>query len=148
MARFLLVLKPTGKAPGAASAGSRAQAAELIDGLAPVLDALSAEVDHRTPAHLGALLRQGGEVQRMQLFADVQSQAGGRALELVLLSREPMGLRAPETMKTFERLVELVHTHLPDLDLVFRSDRDGPCPPSQQSGGQAGSQPVDAPGGA
>ncbi|MFO8238482.1 MAG: hypothetical protein R6U00_09615 [Prochlorococcaceae cyanobacterium] len=145
MARFLLVLKPTAAAAAGdpASRGST-QAAELLDGLAPVLDALSAEVDHRTPAHLGALLKQGGEVQRMQLFADVQSQAGGRALELVLLSREPMGLRAPQTMKTLERLVELVHTHLPELDLVFRSDRDGPCPPILQGSGQ----PLDAPAGA
>ena len=143
MARFLLVLKPTGTGSGGAQA-----AADLLDGLAPVLDALSAEVDHRTPAHLGALLKQGGEVQRMQLFADVQSQEGGRALELVLLSRESMGLRAPETMKTFERLVDLVHAHLPELDLVFRSDRDGPCPPSSPGSRQSGGQPLDAPAGA
>ncbi|TVS05258.1 MAG: hypothetical protein EA413_07260 [Cyanobium sp. PLM2.Bin73] len=148
MARFLLVFKPTGTGSGNAPAGSGAQAAELLDGLAPVLDALSAEVDHRTPAHLGALLKQGGEVQRMQLFANVQSQAGGRALELVLLSREPMGLRAPETLKTFERLVELVHAHLPELDLMFRSDRDGPCPPPSHGGRQSGGQPLDAPTGA
>ncbi|MEX1318074.1 MAG: hypothetical protein AB1Z22_13240 [Synechococcaceae cyanobacterium] len=144
MARFLLVLKPT----GAAHTGGSEPAARLLDGLAPVLDALSAEVDHRTPAHLGALLKQGGEVQRMQLFADVQSQAGGRALELVLLSREPMGLRAPETMRTFERLVELVHLHMPEMHLVFRSDRDGPCPPVLRTDGQAGSAPKDAQPGA
>jgi hypothetical protein len=144
MARFLLVLKPTGAAHG----GSGEAAAQLLDGLAPVLDALSAEVDHRTPAHLGALLKQGGEVQRMQLFADVQSQAGGRALELVLLSREPMGLRAPETMRTFERLVDLVHTHLPEMDLVFRSDRDGPCPPALPAEAQTTSPAVDAAAGA
>ena len=140
MARFLLVLKPTGAAHG--SIGEAA--AQLLDGLAPVLDGLSAEVDHRTPAHLGALLRQGGEVQRMQLFADVQSQAGGKALELVLLSREPMGLRAPETLKTFERLVELVHTHLPEMELMFRSDRDGPCLPALHADTQATSPAVDA----
>jgi hypothetical protein len=126
MARFLLVLKPT----GAPQPSGGAPAGQLLEALAPVLDELKAEVDHRTPAHLGALLKEGGENQRMQLFADVQSQAGGRALELVLLSREPMGLRAPETMRTFERLVELVHTHLPAMELVFRSDRDGPCPPT------------------
>ncbi len=144
MARFLLVLKPTGSVPGAGNQPAQ----ELLACLAPVLDGLSAQVDHRTPAHLGALLKQGGEVQRMQLFADVQSQAGGRTLELVLLSREPMGLRAPETMKTFERLVELVHTHLPAMELVFRSDRDGPCPPSLPRPGQGGSTVMDAPGGA
>jgi hypothetical protein len=144
MARFLLVLKPT----GAGHAAGSQPAPELLESLAPVLDGLSAEVDHRTTAHLGALLRQGGEVQRMQLFADIQSQAGGAALELVLLSREPMGLRAPETLKTFERLVELVHTHLPAMELVFRSDRDGPCPPPVRPRNQGGSTVADAPAGA
>ncbi|MEO1002435.1 MAG: hypothetical protein AAFX65_04905 [Cyanobacteria bacterium J06638_7] len=135
MARYLLVLKPTGSSHATGQAATRG----LIDGLAPVLAALSAEVDHRTPAHLGALLKQGGETQRMQLFADVQSEASGRTLELVLLSREPMGLRAPETLNTFERLVQLVHTHLPAMDLVFRSDRDGPCPPALRRAGEGGS---------
>jgi hypothetical protein len=148
MARFLLVFKPTAAGADHPHARSRGQAAELLDGLAPVLDALGAEVDHRTPAHLGALLKQGGELQRMQLFADVQSHTGGLALELVLLSREPMGRRAPQTLNTFERLVDLVHAHLPELDLVFRSDRDGPCPPPADGGRQGGGQPLDASAGA
>jgi hypothetical protein len=144
MARFLLVLKPTATGSGDPDAKGGSRTRNLLDGLAPVLDALSAEVDHRTPAHLGALLKQGGEVQRMQLFADLQAHAGGPALELVLLSREPMGLRAPQTLHTLKRLVELMQTHLPELELVFRSDRDGPCPPSPQEGGH----PLDPPAGA
>ena len=126
MARFLLVLQPN------ASAGQDApdlQAPEgMLQALEPVLSALSAEVDHRTPAHLGALLKQGAESQRMQLFADVQAKTGGRVLELVLISREAMGLRAPQTLLMFERLVELVQTHMPQMAVVFRSDRDGPLP--------------------
>ncbi|MCU0529330.1 MAG: hypothetical protein MUD04_07535 [Cyanobium sp. Prado107] len=124
MARFLLVLKPTGTQPAAPPEETRSG---LLDSLAPVLDALHADVDHRTPAHIGALLRNGAEHQRMQLFADVQSHADGRLLELVLLSREPMVARAPVTSGTFQRLVDLVCTHLPGMDVVFRSDRDGPC---------------------
>jgi hypothetical protein len=126
MARFLLVLQPN------ASLGQHApdpQAPEvMLRALEPVLEALSAEVDHRTPAHLGALLKQGAESQRMQLFADVQSKTGGRVLELVLISREAMGLRAPQTLLMFERLVDLAQTHMPGMGVIFRSDRDGPLP--------------------
>jgi hypothetical protein len=99
----------------------------MLQALEPVLRGLNAEVDHRTRAHMGALVKQGGENQRMQLFADVQSKPGGaRALELVLLSRESMGLRAPQTLAVFERLVALCQEHLQDMRLIFRSDRDGP----------------------
>ncbi len=99
----------------------------ILLGLEPVLQELSAEVDHRTSAHLSALLRQGGDSQRMQLFADVQSKpGGGKALELVLLSRESMGLRAPQTRAVLERLIALCQSHLQDMHVVFRSDRDGP----------------------
>jgi hypothetical protein len=99
----------------------------MLQALEPVLRELNAEVDHRTRAHLGALVKQGGENQRMQLFADVQSKPGGvRALELVLLSRESMGLRAPQTLAVFERLVALCQEHLQEMRLIFRSDRDGP----------------------
>jgi hypothetical protein len=129
MARFLLVLQP----PCAAEAGqpngraSEPESAAILQGLEPVLKDLNAEVDHRTSAHLGALLRQGGDQQRMQLFADVQSQpGGGKTLELVLLSRESMGLGAPQTLTVLERLVALCQEHLQDMRLVFRSDRDGP----------------------
>lgn len=131
MARFLLVLKPTGADSGAVP-GKPATA--LLESLAPVLDALHAEVDHRTPVHLGALLKNGAENQRMQLFADVQSPADGRLLELVLISREAMGSSAPDTTRTFHQLMELVTTHLGDVvEVVFRSDRDGPCPPRRPS---------------
>ena len=101
----------------------------MLQRLEPVLQALNAEVDHRTRAHLGALLRQGGDLQRMQLFADVQSRpGGGKTLELVLLSRESMGLGCPQTLAVLERLVALCQEHLQDSRLVFRSDRDGPLP--------------------
>jgi hypothetical protein len=125
MARFLLVLQPHGSVdlpPGGAQPGS------ILRTLEPVLQALNAEVDHRTPAHLGALVKQGGESQRMQLFADVQARSGGRVLELVLLSREAMGLRAPQTLQVFERLVALIEQHMPGMTVTFRSDRDGPLP--------------------
>jgi hypothetical protein len=120
MARFLLVLKPD----------SPMESAEILRALEPVLKALNAEVDHRTTAHLGAMVKEGGESQRMQLFADVQSKADGKVLELVLLSREAMGLRAPQTHQMFEQLLSLVSRHMGSMRLVFRSDRDGPMPAS------------------
>ena len=46
MARFLLVLKPR----------SPLDTTALIAGLDPMLDELEAEVDHRTAAHLSAML--------------------------------------------------------------------------------------------
>lgn len=126
MARFLLVLQPNGSA-GEGHPDPHDPAA-ILEALDPVLQALSAEVDHRTPAHLGALLKQGAESQRMQLFADVQAKTGGRVLELVLISREAMGLRAPQTLQMFERLVQLVQAQMPQMHVTFRSDRDGPLP--------------------
>lgn len=118
MARFLLVLQPAaGSAPDA-----------LLDGLDPLLRSLRAEVDHRTPAHLSALLKGAAETQRMQLFADVQSKADGPVLELVLLSREAMGTGAPATRHTFEQLVDLCRQHLIGSRPLFRSDRDGALP--------------------
>lgn len=128
MARFLLVLKPEGHPESAA----------ILEALDPVLRDLNAEVDHRTSAHLGAMVKQGGETQRMQLFADVQSKPDGRVLELVLLSREAMGLRAPQTHQTFVRLLELVSQHLGGMTLQFRSDRDGPLPQIPRSADPAG----------
>lgn len=118
MARFLLVLKPELPAPASA----------LIDGLAPVLDALHAEVDHRTPGHLGALIRGGHEGLRTQLFIDVQSRADGPELELVLMSRESMGQGAPHTLGLFQTMLNLMQQHDPSLQLCFRSDRDGALP--------------------
>ena len=118
MARFLTVLKPR----------SATTPAALIEALQPLLQGLQAEVDHRTTAHLSALLRGGQEQLRMQLFADVQSKADGRVLEVVVLSREAMGSTAPHTRQTFERLLELIPTHVHTMALSFRSDRDGPLP--------------------
>jgi hypothetical protein len=37
-----------------------------------------------------------------------------------------MGLRAPQTLAVFERLVALCQEHLQEMRLIFRSDRDGP----------------------
>ena len=118
MARFLTVLQP--HAPVAPAA--------LIDGLEPVLQALHAEVDHRTPAHLSALLRGGHEQLRMQLFADVQAKAEGPVLELVLMSREPMGQGAPQTRAVFQQMLNEAARSLGHLRLCFRSDRDGALP--------------------
>ena len=118
MARFLSVFKPSGT-PSAAS---------LIDALQPLLQELQAEVDHRTPAHLSALMRGGQEQLRMQLFADVQAKAEGPVLELVLMSREPMGQGAPQTLAMFECLIQLVALTQPAMELRFRSDRDGALP--------------------
>lgn len=116
VARFLVVLKP-----------SPALTAEaMLLALHPVLEGLSAEIEHRTPAHLSAMIRGGGETQRMQLFADVQSKADGKVLELVLLSREAMGSTAPHTREVFERLLQLLDRHVQAMPLSFRSDRDGP----------------------
>ncbi|MFM8259887.1 MAG: hypothetical protein ACKOE9_03705 [Vulcanococcus sp.] len=118
MARFLLVLKPA----------AERQAAALIDALDPVIQGLHAEVDHRTSAHLSALLRGGQEHLRMQLFADVQAKAEGPVLELVLMSRESMGQGAPQTLSVFHQLLELVAALQPHFQPLFRSDRDGALP--------------------
>ena len=118
MARFLLVLKPRVPSPPA----------ELISALEPLLQGLHAEVDHRTSAHLSALLRGGQEHLRMQLFADVQAKAEGPVLELVLMSREPMGQGAPQTRLVFQQMLELVAGSQPGLELTFRSDRAGALP--------------------
>jgi hypothetical protein len=101
--------------------------AALIDGLQPLLEALHAEVDHRTPAHLSALFRGGLEHLRLQLFADVQSKAEGSVLELVLMSREPMGQGAPQTLAVFQQMLQRLEA-MDQLELRFRSDRDGALP--------------------
>ncbi|MEB3200600.1 MAG: hypothetical protein VKK62_08755 [Synechococcaceae cyanobacterium] len=118
MARFLLVFRPrTPLDPEA-----------LIPRLEPVLEQLEAEVDHRTPAHFSAMLRGGSENLRLQLFADVQARAEGPVLELVLMSQEPMGKGSPQTLECLQSLVAITADCLSELDLVFRSDRDGPVP--------------------
>jgi len=119
MARFLLVLQPRSGASDIA----------LIDALQPLLEALQAEVDHRTPAHLSALLRGGPEQMRMQLFADVQAKAEGPVVELALMSREPMGKGAPQSRAVFKDLLRCIEQRLPQFALRFRSDRDGALAP-------------------
>jgi len=118
MARFLVVLKPRDSIP----------CRDLIDGMEALVDQLGAQVDHRTPAHLSAMLRDTGDNLRLQLFADVQAKAEGPVLELVLMSREPMGRGAPQTLQRFIHLVDVAADTMPGLELVFRSDRDGPLP--------------------
>ena len=118
MARFLLVLKPS----------TPMDAKALIGALDPLIEKLRAEVDHRTPAHLSALLGSSSDNLRLQLFADVQSKLEGRVLEVVVMSREAMGRGAPLTRQRFERLVELAVETMPHLTPIFRSDRDGAIP--------------------
>lgn len=118
MARFLVVLKPRESIP----------CRDLIAGMDALVDQLGAQVDHRTSAHLSAMLRDNGDNLRLQLFADVQAKVQGPVLELVLMSREPMGRGAPQTLQRFVNLVEVAADTMPGLDLVFRSDRDGPLP--------------------
>jgi len=122
MARFLMVLQPR------TSAGAAPKPAELVNALEPLLQELHAEVDHRTPAHLSALLRGGQEHLRMQLFADVQAKAEGPVLELVLMSRESMGQGALQTHAVFLQMISVVEQRLQGLELRFRSDRDGALP--------------------
>lgn len=117
MARYLMVLRPQGPVESGA----------LIAGLDPLIQRMRAEVDHRTTAHLSAMVVTGDPL-RLQLFADVQTKADGKVLELVLMSREAMGKGAPQTREWFERLAEAAGETMPELQLVFRSDRDGPLP--------------------
>lgn len=116
MARFLLVFRP--RTPSGPEL--------LIPQLEPLMERLSAEIDHRTPAHLSAMLRCGSESLRLQLFADVQARAEGPVVELVLMSQEPMGKGAPQTLERLKELLEAAGECLADFELVFRSDRDGP----------------------
>lgn len=118
MARFLVVFRPR-------DAG---EPQDLIAALDPVVSGLAAEVENRTTVHLSAMLRDASDNLRLQLFADVQARSVGPVLELVLMSREPMGRGAPLTRERFTRLVDLTGESLPDLEVVFRSDRDGPLP--------------------
>jgi hypothetical protein len=118
MARFLVVLKPL----------NPEESQDLIGALDPLVGRLMAEIEHRTSAHLSAMLRDASDNLRLQLFADVQAQSLGPVLELVLMSREPMGRGAPLTHGRFTQLLELVGETIPSLQVAFRSDRDGPLP--------------------
>ena len=99
MARFLLVYRP--RTPVGPEL--------LILQLEPLLERLHAEIDHRTPAHLSAMLRGGSESLRLQLFADVQARADGSVLELVLMSQEPMGRGAPHTLERLKEQIGRAH---------------------------------------
>jgi hypothetical protein len=118
MARFLLLFRPQSPLPPP----------DLIGRLQPLIEGFSAKVDHRSPAHLSAMVRGEYEPLRLQLVADVQAKADGPVLELVLMSREAMGTGAPQTKERFECLLAIASEVMPDLDLVFRSDRDGALP--------------------
>lgn len=118
MARLILVLKSF----------EPVEPRALIPQLLPVLEGLEATIDQQAPAHLSALFRSHPEGLTLQLFADVQPQAGGPELDVVVMSREAMGKGAPVTQRSFERLIDLVATRAPALVLTFRSDRDGPLP--------------------
>jgi hypothetical protein len=118
MARFLVVLQP----------GEPLEPQALIGALDPLVHQLEAEVEHRTRTHLSAMLRDGHDNLRLQLFADVQTKAQGPVLELVLMSREAMGRGAPLTRARFIQLVDLLQETAPALQVRFRSDRDGPLP--------------------
>jgi hypothetical protein len=118
MARFLVVLRPRDDVPPRS----------LIDAVEPLITELEGEIDHRTPAHLSAMLRGGGESLGLQLFADVQTSQRGPLLELVLISGESMGKGAPHTRECFENLLHHAAVTMPGLEPVFRSDRDGPVP--------------------
>jgi hypothetical protein len=118
MARLMVVLKPrvtrTGK--------------ELIPFLLPTLALLDTEIDHQGPLHLSGLLRVSPQGLAVQLFADVQPQAEGPELDVVLMSGEAMTKGAPLTHQALASLITLLPEHAAELELTFRSDRDGPLP--------------------
>ncbi len=118
MARLMVVLK----ARGAAAAH------ELMPKLLPTLVALGAETDNEGSAHLSALMRVQPQGLAVQIFADVQPQADGPELDVVLMSVEAMTRGAPLTHQALHALIGLLPQQSPDLELVFRSDRDGPLP--------------------
>ncbi|MCP9800757.1 hypothetical protein [Synechococcus sp. RedBA-s] len=118
MARLIIVLKPRGPAAGH----------ELIPKLMPALQRLNAELEHQGPAHLSGVMRLPPQGLVVQIFADVQPQADGPELDVVLMSSETMIKGAPQTQTAFAELISLLPDHAGDLELIFRSDRDGPVP--------------------
>ncbi|WP_143593724.1 hypothetical protein [Synechococcus sp. 1G10] len=118
MARLIIVLKPRGPAAGH----------ELIPKLMPALERLEPEFDHQGPSHLSAVMRVPPHGMVVQIFADVQPQADGPELDVVLMSSETMIKGAPQTLQAFTKLISLLPEHAGDLELIFRSDRDGPVP--------------------
>jgi hypothetical protein len=118
MARFLVVLRPQ----------EPMRPADLIAALDPLVARLAGEVEHRTSAHLSAMLPESSDHLRLQLFADVQAHPPGPLLELMLISREPMGRGAPFTRSGLSLMLRLIRETLPSLQVVFRSDQDGALP--------------------
>lgn len=118
MARLIIVLKPRGPAAGH----------ELIPKLMPALQRLNAEFEHQGPSHLSGVMRLPPQGLVVQIFADVQPQADGPELDVVLMSSETMIKGAPQTQTAFAELISLLPDHAGDLELIFRSDRDGPVP--------------------
>lgn len=118
MARLIIVLKPRGPATGD----------ELIPMLMPALQRLEAEFDHQAPSHLSGSMRVSRQGMVVQLFADVQPQADGPELDVVLMSSETMTKGAPQTLEALGALIALLPEHASGLNLIFRSDRDGPVP--------------------
>jgi hypothetical protein len=118
MARLIIVLKPRGPAVGH----------ELIPKLMPTLQRLNAELEHQGPSHLSGVMRVPPQGLVVQIFADVQPQADGPELDVVLMSSETMIKGAPQTQMAFAELISLLSDHAGDLELIFRSDRDGPVP--------------------
>ncbi|MCT0220002.1 hypothetical protein KQ304_13550 [Synechococcus sp. CS-1329] len=118
MARLIIVLKPRGPAAGH----------ELIPKLMPALQRLNAEFEHQGPSHLSGVMRVPPQGMAVQIFADVQPQADGPELDVVLMSSEMMTKGAPQTQSAFAELIGLLPDHAGDLELIFRSDRDGPVP--------------------
>ncbi|MCT0213515.1 MULTISPECIES: hypothetical protein [Synechococcales] len=118
MARLMVVLKPSGVASGE----------DLIPRLLPTLARLDTEIDHQGKLHLSGLLRIPPQGLVVQLFADVQPQADGPELDVVLMSAEAMTKGAPQTHQALTNLIALLPEHAIGLELTFRSDRDGPLP--------------------
>jgi hypothetical protein len=118
MARLIMVLKPRG--PAAEQ--------DLIPVLLPALVQLGTEIDQQGPVHLSGLLRVPPQGLAVQLFADVQPQSDGPELDVVLMSGEAMTKGAPLTRQTLQSLIDLLPLHAAGLELIFRSDRDGPLP--------------------
>ncbi|MCP9773077.1 hypothetical protein KBY66_10630 [Synechococcus sp. Tobar12-5m-g] len=123
----MVVLKPKGTTSGE----------ELIPRLLPTLALLDTEIDHQGKLHLSGLLRVPPQGLAVQLFADVQPQADGPELDVVLMSAEAMTRGAPQTHQALLSLIALLPEHAADLELTFRSDRDGPLPRRERTPLQA-----------
>jgi hypothetical protein len=59
----------------------------------------------------------------VQLLVEFRGQG---EITLLVSSREGMGKGAPQSQACFEQVLGLLHQQLPDAQLRYRSDRDGP----------------------